>query len=282
MLNDMTIDLMLEAVSPITHMSGTEGNEAVLMREPVVSGGVVCHVPVLTGNALRHRALRSSGYLWMIAHLGMDAALTTAQANFLINGGAVSKSTRDADLKTIDRGVALIPLIRVLGGSLPDQIVPGRLKAGRGVMACRENHPRLASMFGDWMDGIGTLRSAGDFVGPYQYTRGDASRYVSTPPIEGDGSNLMIFSGEQVMSGAVFFSRMWLRRPTELQAGAMLHALRQWDGTLGGQSARGHGRFDVSLRVSPDVDADGLVDQYLEYVDSHGDDIKDWLSEVFK
>jgi hypothetical protein len=280
--SDLIIDLMLEAVSPITHMSGTEGNEAVLMREPVLSEGAMCSVPVLTGNAIRHRALRSSGYLWLIARLGLDGNLTAAQANFLVNGGAVSESTRDADLRLADGGATLIPLLRVLGGCLPGQILPGRAAVGRGVMACRENEPRLRGLFGDWMDGVGRLRASGEFVAPYQYTRGDAGRYVRTDAMPTDASNLMIFSGESVVAGAVFFSRIRLRQPNDLQVGAALHALGQWDGVIGGQSARGHGRLDVSLRVVPSVDAEALIAQYVEHVDAHRDEITTWLAEAFK
>ncbi len=281
MLNDMTVMLMMEALSPITHMSGSEGNEAVLMREPVVSNGTLYSVPVLTGNAIRHRALRASGYLWMIARCEMDASLNTASANFLINGGSVSKSTRDADLKGYDLAKSLCPLLGVLGGCTPDQIIPGRVRVGRGVMACRENAGRIASMFPEWSDDLPTLRSSGDFISPYQYTRGEASKYVRVETKPEDTSNLMIFSGEQVIPGAVFFCRIRLRRPTELEAGAMLHALCHWDGTIGGQAARGHGQFDLSMHISESLDVPDLIAAYEDHIDNHKAEIAAWVQGVF-
>jgi len=282
MQSDLTIDLMFEAISPITHMSGTEGNEAVLMREPVAGGGTIASVPVLTGNAIRHRALRQSGYLWMIAKVGLHGTMKAPLANFLINGGAVNKSTRDADLKAVAEGAQLMPLLAMLGGCLPNQIIPGRASVGRGVMACRENQDRLGRMYPDWSEGIARLRSADDFVGGYQYTRGDAARYVETDAATGDPTNLMIFSGESVITGSVFFCRIHLRRPTDLQAGAVLHALSQWDERIGGQSSRGHGQLDVAGCCSPDVDVPGLIESYVSHIEDKADAIKAWLQERFK
>lgn len=280
MESDLRIDLMMEAVSPITHMSGTEGNEAVLMREPVVSSGVVAHVPVLTGNALRHRAFRQSGYLWLISRIGLAGKMTAKCANFLLNGGAVSESTRDADLRAEAEAKELIPLLAMLGGCLPNQIIPGRAQVGRGLLACRENSARIRMSFPDWAADVPRLRPADDFVGAYQYTRGEASRYVqSDAPLPGDSSNLMIFSGESVIAGAVFFSRVHLRRPTDLQAGAMLHALRNWDGTIGGQSSHGHGRFAVWVGASESTS--GLIEAYESHVDEKREEIAGWLSKRF-
>lgn len=281
MQSDLVIDLMLEAASPITHMSGTEGNEAVLMREPVIADGSVAHVPVLTGNALRHRALRQSGYLWMIASIDMSGKLRSSMANFLLNGGAVSQSTRDADLKGVAEAIELLPLLGMLGGCLPNQIIPGRASVGRAVLACRENAERVSSLFPDWSDGIGALRPADDFVGGYQYTRGEASRYVQTDADPQDASNLMIFSGESVISGAVFFSRMRFRRPTDMQAGAVLHALGLWDGNIGGQSSRGHGQLHVSARVHGEVEKKSLVSGYVTHVKERGQEIREWLETRF-
>lgn len=281
MQSDLVIDLMLEAASPITHMSGTEGNEAVLMREPVIADGSVAHVPVLTGNALRHRALRQSGYLWLIASINMSGKLRSAMANFLLNGGAVSESTRDADLKGVAEAIELLPLLGVLGGCLPDQIIPGRASVGRAILACRENASRISSLFPDWTEDVGQLRPAHDFVGGYQYTRGEAGRYIQTDAEPEDASNLMIFSGESVISGAVFFSRMRFRRPSDIQVGAILHALGLWDGSIGGQSSRGHGQLHVSARINGEVDQGSMVSSYVKHVEERGEEIRGWLEKRF-
>lgn len=280
MMRDITIDILMQATSPITHMSGTEGNEAVLMTEPIVVDGIKHRVPVLTGNAIRHRAIRSPGFLWLIARLGMQQQLTARQANFMVNGGAVSESTRDANLTQRNQARTLMPLVSVLGGCMAGDIIPGRLHAGFGTMICRENTPRLRAMFGDWCDDMPTLRASDDFVGQYQYTRGDATRYVQpVDPGASSTENLMIFSGEQVMVGAAFVCRLRLRRATDLETGSLLHALRQWDGVIGGQASRGHGQFDVSYRHDID-DVDALITGYEDHIDGHADAIKAWIKEA--
>ena len=87
------IHLWSEAVAPITHMARVEGNEALIAREPVDTPAGKRWVPVLSGNAIRHRCVREPGGLWLIEKLGLKGQLSLKQMNFLLHGGNLTDST---------------------------------------------------------------------------------------------------------------------------------------------------------------------------------------------
>lgn len=241
-----TIRVLMEAMSPITHMSGTEGNEAVLQREEVATDRGTLSVPYLSGNALRHRAIREPGVRWLVEAYGLRGKLTTMQLNFLLHGGNLTGSTAHENMHVAGELKRLWPLVKLLGGTLPNQIVPGRLDVWRGSLVCRENARSIPEVADT------ALRSCVDLVGGYQYTRGDAkgSGIETAESILEEPTNLMIFSGQAVMRGAMFVGGFLLRSAELVDLGALLWSLREWQRagcTIGGQGARGHGRLRLSL-----------------------------------
>ena len=66
-----------------------------------------------------------------------------------------------------------------------------------------------------------------------------------------------------------------------LLAMALLHSLRRWqtsNATLGGQSARGHGRLALSLHLDgAESVADSAVAQYVEHVEASREEGSAWL-----
>jgi hypothetical protein len=290
MRSDHEIIVLLKAVSPITHMSGTEGNEAVIMREPVCFDGETRWVPVLTGNSLRHCMIREPGMLDLISRAGMSGKLSLSQYNFLLHGGALSKSTKASDLKRSRLGRELMPLFSILGGSLDNEIVSGWMDVGRGNLVCLENQGRLKLMYpeisenlADVYGGSGEhLLPAETFVAPYQYTRGDASKWIEESA--SDQTNLMIFSGQQINPGAAFITRITLRNCGEMELGALLCAIELWSGVVGGQRSRGHGLVIASYSISrgsKNDDAQRLIDGYISHTETNAGNISSWMNSAF-
>lgn len=303
-----------EALSPITHMSGNEGNESLVMREPVVTPEGVRWVPSLSGNSLRHKLVREPGARYLVDRWGLSGKLTLGQLNYLFHGGNLTEGGGRENTRRIADMQRLFPLTRLIGGSLPDQILAGSLHVWRGTLACRENAPRLMKMLPDgWGLPAGDLRPAEAFVEGYQYTRGDATKSIpdmtmspefreassleaakrgdrgrweelvreADPP---ERSNLMIFAGQSVIAGAMFVHGFRLPHVSALELGALLCSLRLWThagGVVGGQSARGHGRLTMALHVAPSVDQDELVAAYVAHVDAAKDEAVAWLMEAF-
>lgn len=291
-MKSYTIECLSEAVSPITHASGTSGNESIISREMVCNESGVYFIPFLSGNALRHRTIREPGALWLIDRLGLRGQLNLPQLNFLLHGGNLSGSTSHENTRLIADMHRLFPLLRLLGGSLPSQIVAGCLDVWRGTLVCRENSQSIRAHVAA-VDELILLPSE-RFVSGYQYTTGDAdslnihSREAELSRIEASGgrdrkTSRMIYAGQSVMRGAVFYHGYVMKHVSELNVGAFLLSMRLWQaagGTIGGAARVGHGRLKTSY-LNEFEDRDELVAAYVEHVDANRNDCVEFLMDVF-
>ena len=143
-MNTIRFYCVSKAESPITHMSGTVGNQAIVAREPVQTQAGVRWVPVLSGNCIRHQ-IREHGFLHLIQAWGLEGKLRKDQLMFLLNGGANTSSGQFEDTKRLYEAEKYIPLIALLGGCLDDQILGSKLVVWRGRLICEENRKYLES-----------------------------------------------------------------------------------------------------------------------------------------
>lgn len=288
----MRIVLYSEVMSPLTHAAGTVGNESVIKRERTASG---YYVPTISGNALRHRVVREPGARYLVEALELEGKLTLPQLAFLFNGGALTESTGSENTKRIADMHRLLPLLRLLGGSLPDQILSGILVCHAGTLVCEENRERLEHLLPDeWSLPKERLRNAETLVDNYQYTRGvptkSAAQFVreSTEEIvrgqARDGkSNQMIFAGQCVVPGAAFVHGFIAPSASDLDIGCLLNSIDDWQrcgGTVGGASGRGHGQLNTYVH-GVDGDPVELIAKYREYVNENKQECVDWLMSAF-
>ena len=281
------VHLWSECVSPMTHMKGVEGNEALIARQPVDTPAGKRWVPYLSANALRHRMVREPGGLWLVEALGLKGKLSLAQLNFLLHGGNLTDSTGREDTARIAEMQELFPLLRLLGGALPDQILKGSLLMWQGQLVCEENRPHLQLPAGfDLPDAA--LKPAEHYVEDYQYTRGDAGKaadwYDAATRNPDAKSNLMIFSGQCVIRGAVFFHGFDVPHGSALELGCLMHAMGLWQlqgGSVGGMASKGHGRLATAVIGG---EAEGIaesVEAYVAHVEAHAERCRAWLDKVF-
>ncbi len=289
-LNTYNITCLSKAVSPLTHNQGTEGNETLVATEPVQTPSGSVFVPYLTGNALRHRMIRQPGVEFLVDRLNLSGQLNLDALQFLYAGGALWKSGKTENMDRIKSMWRLFPLFRVLGGSLPDIIVGGHLDCWRGTMVCQENLDMLKQTLGDWMPEDTELMPAAEWMSKYQYTRNDPGKFYIDQLRDAEvgdraESNQMIFSGQAVRPGAMFVHGFHLRQATSLDVGAVLLSLAIWQRdikTIGGQSARGHGRLDVRLHLQPEVDQDKAITDYIQHIEDNRDEAVEWLAGEFE
>lgn len=287
-----TIKALMRAESPLIHARGTEGNEVVIAREAVIAAGGVRQVPFVSGNAIRHRTVRSPGARWLVEALGLAGKLRMSQLNLLFHGGALTESSAREDMGRIGRVYTLFPLLHLCGCSLPDQILPGRMAAMRGTLLCRENAESISA----WSEGeidCSSLRSCEDMVEKYQYVRGTAKQTASDLRDRGEdaaiddaisGSGQMIYSGECVVTGSIFAAEWRLLGDGDHDLGCLYHAIRSWQrdlgGTIGQMGNRGHGRLSVQL-IGADVAAlSAAADAYEAFVRDHASECAELLGEV--
>lgn len=293
------IHCLSEAVSPITHMMGTSGNEAIINREAVLFDGAKALVPVLSGNALRHKMVREPGAIYLVKKLGLYGKLNIDQANYLFNGGSLTESSTTENLKRIAEMQNLFPLIRLLGGSLKNQVIGGSLHVLRGQLVCEENRSSIEKQLPEsYSFPDSRLRSSQDFVDKYQYTRGDAEKNKDSAAMldendldERGKSNLMIYSGQSVIQGSMFYHGFLLHNISPLEVGALLHSLQLWSeagGVIGGSSRIGHGKLSTGVFFEgghnffgDELDAVGLVTDYIAHVEATKEGAAKWLEKSF-
>lgn len=285
-MRDFTVLCLSEAVSPISHASGSVGNEQVIAKEAVTTPRGTRWVPMLSGNALRHRCIREPGVLHMIDLWGLRGKLTKLQLNFLLHGGNLTESTAGEDTARLAEFNRLFPLLKLCGGCLPNQILKGSMHAWRGALICEENRAYMQAILpADWIP-TARLQSCERMIGNWQYTRGDGGKEdIAIPGATDAESSLMIFAGQAVNRGSVFLHGFQLNHVTELELGALLLSIEMWQesgGTIGGQSARGHGRLKTSVNV--DVEPDVMqfaVEAYERHLTENKDSCIAWLNTQF-
>ena len=277
-----TILCLSRAVSPITHQAGTVGNESVLNDEPIRTPLGVRRVPMLSGNAIRHRLVRGPAAAHLVEAWGLAGTLSKDELNLLFHGGLRREASLGVSLARTAEMERLFPMLRLLGACLPDDIYPGSLAAMRGILVCRENESRIRSMVpADWIPEIMSLAPATSFVARWQYVRGESRKSqpqlkpTNMAAIDADpkqaGSDMMPFAGTCVVPGAEFLHGFVVKHADELQLGCLLHSIQRWqaDGaTIGGMGARGHGILALSL-CAPGVDQAACVAAYESHVSAN-------------
>lgn len=280
-----TVHCLSTVLSPLTHAMRTEGNESLINREPIQTPNGMRFLPVLSGNALRHRLVRAPGARSLVERLGLEQKLSMRQLNFLFHGGQLTEGGGREDTANTADFRRLFPLYRLLGGSLTNQILPGSLIAERGVLVCRENLARLRGLCP--FEVPANIRGAEDFVEGWQYTRNDARTTVPdlVPAAASDEkTNLMPFSGQAVVPGAAFWHGFVLQNVGELELGALMLSLALWrdsGGTIGGQASRGHGQLDTVVRCEPETEISGAMRAYVAHIDATKAEATAWLESAF-
>lgn len=283
MLKTYKIICLSTALSPISHMSGTAGNVGIIAREWVMTRKGKLAVPMLSGNAIRHRCVREPGMRWLIDLYGLRGTLTLPVQNFLYHGGNLTESNAHENTARIATMHHAWPLLRLLGGCLPNQILTGALDTWRGALVCEENRDYLQAVAGDVVPSK-RLKPAEEVVGNFQYTRGDAAKRGEAITTEEIPSNLMIYSGQAVNRGAMFLHGFLLKHVNRVELGAMLLSLRLWQeqgGTVGGNGRVGHGRFRTEILMDGQLEKEAVA-EYVECVQGVKQDALDWLREAFE
>jgi hypothetical protein len=301
-IGTVKIHCISEVATPLTHMMGVSGNESIINREKVLHENIVKDVPVISGNSLRHKIVREPGSLYLIDKLELREKLNIDQANYMFTGGSLSESSTNENLKKIADMQNYFPLFRLLGGSLKNQVIGGSLFSLRGIMICEENREQLKSFLPEeYILPEEQLKSCEHFITNYQYTRGDAGKMkeainiLSEQEIEevknkGD-NNLMIYNGQAILPGALFYSGFILNNISRLEVGALLLSVREWQDKgsfIGGMSRIGHGKIDMKLIIESskdfydsEIDFEKSIEDYEKHVIENKDNCVKWLNDCF-
>ncbi|MGD8707069.1 MAG: hypothetical protein PVI88_00110 [Nitrosopumilaceae archaeon] len=299
-IGTVKVHCVSETLSPLTHMMETAGNESIINREKVIHNGMEKWIPVLSGNSIRHKLIRDSGMHYLLNACSMRKKIDIKQANFLFYGGGLTESSNSEKMKEIAEMYELFPLVRLLGASLPWQIVAGSLIVFRGKLICEENKHFIYELLPEKFD-IDLncqLKSSEDFIHAYQYTRGDITRHkdvveiVSQDELASDKkTGLMIYNGQCIITGSLFYHGFILNRISRKEVGAFFLSLETWQESgafLGGYSRIGHGKLKLNVMIEDSKDfisasdIDDCIDEYINHVEVNKAKCIEWLDKNFK
>lgn len=262
-----TLELQYVAKSFISH--GDEENLSTIMpfrRQKTIYNGKFVDIPVITGNSVRGK-LRRIGARDLLKRLGIG--LVSQRLYHLLHSGGALESTGDViDVGRVKRIRRLLPLISLFGGSLDNQLIPGRLDVGFVVPIGRETY-RLT--------GIKSETSVFEYLELAFYTRKE-----DYEPNEGEQVQTaqMKYEVEVLVPGTPLYQRIFLKTDEQIELAcfnAIVTKFLEYP-TFGSNSRVGHGL--VELVDSKGLDELPSPELYYEHIESNKEEIARILEEL--
>jgi CRISPR type IV-associated protein Csf2 len=309
------------AQTSISHIGDTFGINARLRREKIVQpDGSVEEVPIISGNAIRG-ILRDRGMLHMLKVLGYGVREETGEVHglslaafyFLFPGGSLTKTGKAGlDVDEARKWRDLIPLVVLFGGAMGNQIMPGKLKCGKGIPICKETAHLVPERFVTNQE-----QSIWEMCQEEAYTRRDDEknenlRSLLMPEVRGllettaaekrsktgtdtdvagetGQSQQMRYYVETLAAGTRLFWDMTLDDVTPIEFDALCITLAEFSRFpyIGGKSGVGHGKvsikFDHWIEIDPRVSTGKDIDvtlgnHYMNHLKEKGDQIKELIN----
>lgn len=289
MTRSVRLDGVFTQLSPLSHIGETIGAFAYLHEEPVFQeNGRFVKVFCYSGNAWRGH-LRDCAAKYMLDRLERPA-LNLETFHLLFSGGRIS-GPQKTDLGQARAMRAMVPMLALWGAGIGTQIMAGALRVGSCYPVCAETQ-RLLPVH---------LRSddAPSYRGmsiEKSFSRRDDAKidtlapYLIPPPApalllaeedsdiyglraggtkkrkrqDGEVADQMRVTVELVAAGVRLFSWIEALDVDDVQLGCLVAALHQWSRSphIGGQASRGHGRVEVTYRMT-DLDTGEVVPDFL-------------------
>lgn len=228
---------------------------------------IMARIPSLSGNALRHVALREPGARRLLSAVGLlPEHIPSGVEKFLFGGGNMApkaKSPGNSDiLETKVR--TLYPFIDALSGCFDQFLMTRSMVSVYGWIVCAENNWFTSSM------GVTSGISIYDMIEETTRTRQGIGGKLAE-----DGQ--MIFTYETLAKGTkVVFQFEFQPFTPRLTQGAVHQALIDWfesGGIFGARGASSHGKFTVNPRQCNEE----LAGEYLEYLAANQTQIRSGL-----
>lgn len=154
MHDQVRYDFVLEALTPIAHASESIGNTSLCMREKRrLPDGSFVHVPIITGDTMRHQLREAASYSLLDAAGMLDnPALGEAALRLLFAGGMITGSDAGAvKLDDFRKMVALCPHLALLGGCAQNRAIPGKVQVDAADLICSETAHRMPEWVTAWL-----------------------------------------------------------------------------------------------------------------------------------
>lgn len=298
------------ALSPVVHGGDSRGGTLTeFRREKAVVDGKIELLPAISGNAIRGQ-LRDQLAVFSLEAAGIEQLTDLRAFHLLFSGGSLVKSESGAYIDTREEKAlrTAFPALSLLGGSVGNRILGGKVDVGEWVPVCREWSYRLPEEMRT--DAL----SIYDLLDILSFTRRDDTKNrrqqqyldVSTLSVEGErkeslslaneaeetgAAQQMRYSYECLIPGTEFFVRFDLHAADDVEMGTFLGGLSLFatKGTVGGRGSSGMGRFRFDLQqvevgepasITGEL-ATGKIEAAREHIRSHREEMLALLESIY-
>jgi len=283
---------IVTALSSISHNGGEKnGLVTQLRREKFVQqNGKVVEVPVISANSIRGKIRDLAAIEILTKSNGLKIQVDGESFNLLFSGGSLESTGGEGiNIEKVRQMRKDMPMLSVLGGSVGNIILPGKLDMGKLIPIVKETSHLIPDKF----HGKDELKSIWEYCQTEMYTRKDDAKdenmreYLSDEAKEGDKiKSQMIYYIETLAAGIKFYWKICLRDTTDIETGAFLQTLQTWSdqaSQVGGTGRVGLGALKVELTETKVVDSDIKFDndEFVTFIGKYNEAKKD-VSEYFE
>lgn len=270
-------EFLLEAVRPVCHLAETIGNQGLIARRKVrLPDGEWAHVPIISGNQLRHKLREASAYCLLDALGLLDAqALLEPTIRLLFNGGELTKKGAGGgvNFESYRTLCEMVPPLALLGGCANGTINEGQGSVDYAILVCDESWHLLPKWVHEHFATVGARTdSARAHIEEIQNVRTDISPRAQKLLTEGEQvrrnrllteksaahdegeetskegkSRMLPYTTETVVMGSVFYWSVAFNVYSELELDTLHTMISAWlrHPTVGGKSGSGHGELRI-------------------------------------
>jgi len=242
---------IITLLSPLSHIGEIAGPEAYLSESEIIGlDGRPAKCFSYSGNAFRGQ-LRDLGAKYLLERLG-NPRLPLDMFYLLFSGGSIG-GKHVVDVDQARRYRETLPLLSLFGGGVGNQIMSGKMKVGAMWPLVREAQRVLPERYRD-----ANAPSWGQWTEERSFTRTDDAKsellrehlaevQSEQPSQQDDRPQQMRYTVEVLSAGARLYQRIDLVDVTQLELGAFVSCLREFNRQpyIGGMSRLGFGLVEA-------------------------------------
>lgn len=259
------------AISSISHNGGEKNGTIVQLRREkfVQPKGNVVEIPVISGNSIRGKLRDLAAIDILTKKDGIKVQVDADSFNLLFSGGSLeSVGEKNLDIEKVRQLRKDIPMISVLGCSIGNVILPGKVDIGKMIPICKETLHLIPEKF----HGTEEIKTIWEYCQVEMNTRKDDTKdenkreFIKPEHLTADlKGGQMMYHMETLVAGTRFYWKICLRDTSDIETGAFLSIIQSWasqSSQVGGNGRVGHGKLKVDLTET------SVVDSEIEFTNS--------------
>ena len=252
-------------ISSISHNGGEKNGTIVQLRREkfVQPNGKVVEIPVISGNSIRGKLRDLAAIDILTKKDGIKVQVDADSFNLLFSGGSLeSVGEKNLDIEKVRQLRKDIPMLSVLGCSIGNVILPGKVDIGKMIPICKETLHLIPEKF----HGTEEIKTIWEYCQVEMNTRRDDTKdenkreFIKPEFLTADlRGGQMMYHTETLVAGTRFYWKVCLRDTTDIETGAFLSILQSWanqSSQVGGNGRVGHGRLKVDLTETSVIDSE--------------------------